>query len=70
MKYRIVSVSFQIDPMDLSEQEVNVTHSLICDDVTSKDWDADSPEHLFELISDVYKYPLASIVFFPMSEVK
>lgn len=67
MNYRIVSVSFDIDPVDLTDKEVNIAHSSICDDVLSKDWEADDAEDLFNKIIETYKYPLASIMFFPIN---
>lgn len=70
MIYRIVSVSFEIDPIDLTEEESSIAHSFICNDVVSKDWEADDAEDLFNKITNNYKYPLASIMFFPLNTLK
>ena len=65
MKYKVVSVSFDIEPVDLTEQEVFVTHSYICDEVRNKEWDAKDPDDLCLQIMNTFKYPLSSIIFTP-----
>jgi len=65
MKYKVISVSFDIEPSDLTEQEVSVMHSHICDEVRNKEWDAEDPDDLCLQIADSFKYPLSSIIFTP-----
>ncbi len=65
MKYKVVSVSFDIEPVDLTEQEVSLVHSHICDEVRSKEWDAEDPDDLCLQIANTFKYPLSSIIFTP-----
>ncbi len=65
MKYKVVSVSFDIEPVDLTEQEVSLVHSQICDAVRSKDWDAEDPDDLCSQIENTIGYSLSSIIFSP-----
>ena len=65
MKYKVVSISFDIESQDLTEQEVSLVHSQICTEVCSKDWDAKNPDDLCSQITNTFKYPLSSIIFAP-----
>lgn len=63
MKYRVHTVSFDIDPVDLTEEEVSILQRHLSAETLDFTWEADNDEKLIEVIESAFGYNLSSIIF-------